>query len=197
MVQLNLTEVFDQEAFEKAGRRFDPVPRGKYRVHIYEINAEEVKTGEYAGKTQLAFQFRIPEGTEAHDGTNVGKRVLFSRVNTYKVQAKSGKNKGQWFPPFDYLAIGKAIGLNEEQIKNFNSDEWLGGELEVEVGWEQKMAKSALTNKYDVPMKDADGNPEYREVIKSYRSLKAASTAATADAKAAKAGANKASKYTL
>ena len=187
MVRLTLN--VDDEVFEGTG--FDLVPTGRKRVTIYEINEREVKAGPNAGKPRLNFQFKIAEGEP------LAGRYLFTDVNAF--ETPNQKDPSKMNPMYDLIAIGSAIGLSAEQIRNFDSDEWLGEELFLTVVHEEKKTKeSNYTESFDPP--------EFREAVKGFRSTKSVTTsvgaaeavAAKADT-GAKAGAKAAAKpkYTL
>jgi hypothetical protein len=157
MVRLTLN--VDDEVFEGSG--FELVPTGRKRVVIFDINEREVKTGVNAGKPRLNFQFKIVEGEP-----NAG-RYLFTDVNAFETPSK--KDPSKMNPMYDLIAIGSAIGLSAEQIRNFDSDEWLGEELFLTVVHEEKKTKeSNYTESFDPP--------EYREAVKGFRSTKSVTT---------------------
>lgn len=168
-----LTLNIDQDTFDGAG--FEPVPVGPYKVNIYSVEERKVKSGEHVGKPRLNFQFRIQDGETAPDGKKQGNRRLFVELNAFPTQNKKDPSKTN--QPFELIAIGKAIGLTLDQINELDTDDWLGKELQLSVAaHEEKMAKNPATNKYDI----ATGT--YREVIKGFRSLESAGTAAAASA---------------
>jgi len=168
-----LTLNVDQADFDSAGRSFTPVPAGDYAVTIFSITDDVVKEGDNKGKARLKFQFRINDGETDSTGTNQGNRRLFSDINTF-----GGKSKetGKELPPFDLVAIGKALGTTLEELNDgFDTDEWQGEELQVTVKWVKKQEK--------VNGVWVDKNPiEYKEKTTGYRSLEsvAASAASTA-----------------
>lgn len=165
MVRLTLN--VDEEVFE--GSQFELIPTGRKRVSIYDINLREVKSGKNIGKPRLNFQFKIAEGEP-----NAG-RYLFTDVNAFETE--SIKEPGKMNPMYDLIAIGSAIGLTVEQVKNFDSDEWLGEELFLTVVHEEKKTKeSNYTESFDPP--------EFREAVKSFRSCKSVTTSTAAAAKA-------------
>ena len=164
-----LTLNIDAESIENTTTSFEPVPVGKYKVSIYEIEQREVKTGEYAGQPRLNFQFRIADGETSPDGKNQGNRRLFHGANAFSTKSK--KDPSKTVLPFDLIGIGKAIGLTPEQINDIDTDDWLGRELEVRVQHEKKFDKNPSTGKYDVE------TGEFRETLRGFRSLEAASTA--------------------
>lgn len=178
MAILNLT--IDQETFEDSSRTFDLIPEGRYPATIFDIKDEEVKNGPNAGKTKLKFQFKIDEGSIARDGSKVGNRRLFDDVNTFGgVSQKTGKPYG----PFTLIAIGRAIGKVESaaDLETIDTDDWLGEPLEVEVVHIYKRVQhdGAWVSSDELP-EDHTQYGEKREEIKSYRSRKAAATAAAA-----------------
>lgn len=157
MVRLTLN--VDDEVFE--GSKFELVPTGRKRVTIYEINQREVKTGPNAGKPRLNFQFKIAEGEP------MAGRYLFTDINAF--ETPSQKKPGTMNPMYDLIALGSAIGLSAEQVRNFDSDEWLGEELFLTVFHEEKKTKeSNYTESFDPP--------EYREGVKGFRSTKSVTT---------------------
>lgn len=160
----------DDEAFETAGRNFDPVPAGKYKVNIYEMTIGEVKSGENKGKPRLNFQFRIQEGENAPDGSHQGNRRLFANLNAFETPNKKDPSKIN--QPFDVMAIGKAIGLTAQQVRDIDTDEWVGEELEVTV---RHVRKQHLVDGKYVDIEPA----EYREECRAFRSIGAAETAAS------------------
>jgi hypothetical protein len=168
-----LTLNIDQDAFDGAG--FEPVPVGPYKVNIYSIDVREVKQGDHKGKPRLNFQFRIQDGETSPEGKRQGNRRLFVELNAFEMPNK--KDPSKMNAPFELIAIGKAIGLDRDQINALDTDDWLGKELQLSVAaHEDKMAKNPATNKYDI----ATG--EKREVIKGFRSLESAGTAVAASA---------------
>jgi len=170
-----LTLNVDQADFDSAGRAFDPVLPGDYKVNIFSITDDVVKPGSpNAGKARLKFQFRIADGEVDSNGTNQGNRRLFADINTF-----GGKSKetGKELPPFDLVAIGKALGTSLEELNDgFDTDEWVGEELQVTVKWAKKQEK--------VGDKWVDKNPvEYREQVRGFRSLESVAESAAATAK--------------
>lgn len=172
----------DQETFDSAGATFEPVPAGSYKVNIYEITSGEVKSGDNKGKPRLNFQFRIQDGETSPDGKKQGNRRLFAGINAF---AGKSRKDGSEVPPFDLIAIGKAIGLSAEELSDADTAEWQGEALEVRVVHEEKMTKES---NYKEPFKPA----QYREVVKGYRSIEAAETASSASATVKSAGKAKA-----
>lgn len=164
-----LTLNIDAETIENTNTTFDPVPQGRYEVSIYEVELQEVKTGENAGKPRLHFQFRIQDGETSPEGAKQGNRRLFHGANAFTSPNKKDPSKTNL--PYDLIGIGKAIGLTSEQINDIDTDDWLGGELEVQVLHEPKYGKNPATGKYDVE------TGEVREILKGFRSIEAASTA--------------------
>lgn len=178
MVRLTLN--VDDTTYEEAGQAYELIPTGRKRVTIFDIKAGEVAGGKNKGKPRLNFQFKIAEGEEH------ANRRLFAGVNAFETE--SIKEPGKMVPMYDLIAIGKAIGLTAEQVKNFDSDEWLGEELYLTVAHEEKKTKESNYTESFNP-------PEYREVTKGYRSVDSVTTSlgaaatvkapATAGAKAA------------
>ena len=170
MARLSLN--IDQDSFDGAG--FEPVPVGPYKVNIYSLEVTEVKNmGEHKGNPRLNFQFRIQDGETSPEGKRQGNRRLFVGVNAFKTK---NKKTGKMQDSFDLIAIGKAIGLDIDQINNLDTDEWLGKELQLSVAaHESKMVKGP-SGEYNVD------TGEKREVIKSFRSVASAETAANAGA---------------
>src|SRR5438093_4491584 len=166
-----LALVVDQEVFDSAGRTFDPVPAGKYEVKIFAITEDAVKSGENEGKLRLKFQFRIEDGENAPDGTHQGNRRLFSDINAFEGKGKDGNPT----PPYDLLAIGKAIGLSSSDLADIDTDDWLGESLQVTVGHKKKQHKVGENWVNIVPA-------EFREVVRGYRSLESVATSAAATA---------------
>lgn len=165
MVRLTLN--VDDEVFEGSG--FELVPTGRKRVTIYEINEREVKSGPNAGKPRLNFQFKIAEGEP------LAGRYLFTDINAFETPSK--KEPGKMNPMYDLIALGSAIGLSAEQVRNFDSDEWLGEELFLTVFHEEKKTKeSNYTESFDPK--------EYREGVKGFRSTKSVTTSVNAAAAA-------------
>jgi hypothetical protein len=155
MVRLTLN--VDEEVFEGSG--FELIPTGRHKVTIFEITESEVKTGKNAGKPRLKFQFKIAEGEP------LAGRYLFHDANAFEGTDKEGKP----LPMYDLLGIGKAIGLSADQVRNFDSDEWLGEELFVTVTHEEKKTKeSNYTESFDPK--------EYRERLKGWRSTSSVTT---------------------
>jgi hypothetical protein len=162
----------DQETVDASGRSFEPVPAGTYTVSIFAITPDEVKNGDNKGKLRLKFQFRIADGETAPDGTNQGNRRLFADINAFE-----GVNKktGAPTPPFDLLAIAKALGTSAEELADLDTDDWLQEELQVTVGHKKKQ--------HQVDGKWVDIEPaEWREVIRGYRSLESVGTSVAASA---------------
>lgn len=168
-LQLNVTE----SDYENSGNVDNtPVPTGKYVVTIFDVEAGEVASGPNEGKPRLNFQFRIADGQVSPDGRNQGNRRLFWGINAFKSKSKK---TGELLPMFDLISLGKAIGLTVEQINSFDSDEWLGEELEVTVAHEEKKTKES-------GYKESFNPKEYRAVVKNPKSLKAPSSAPAAKA---------------
>lgn len=157
MVRLTLN--VDEEVF--AGSKFELVPTGRKRVTIYEITQGEVKAGPNAGKPRLNFQFKIAEGEP-----NAG-RYLFANINAF--ETPNQKDPSKMNPMYDLIGIGGAIGLSAEQVRNFDSDEWLGEELFLTVVHKEKKTKeSNYTESFDPP--------EFEEAVKGFRSTKSVTT---------------------
>jgi hypothetical protein len=173
MARLSLN--VDQETFENAGRSFTPVPQGDYKVSIFAITPDEVKKGENQGKPRLKFQFRIADGEEAPDGTKQGNRRLFADVNAFE---GTDKKTGKPTPPYDLVAIGKALGLSAEELADVDTDDWLGEELQVTV---KHTRKQHQVNGTWVNIEPA----EYRETVRGYRSLASVETSVAAAASVA------------
>ena len=162
----------DQETLDSAGRSFEPVPAGPYTVTVFSITDDVVKNGDNKGKPRLKFQFRIADGEEAPDGTNQGNRRLFADVNAFE-----GKNQktGAATPPYDLLAIAKALGTSAEELADLDTDDWLQEELQVTVGHKKKQHQ---VNGAWVNIEPA----EWREVVRGYRSLASVQTSVAASA---------------
>lgn len=162
----------DQETFDSAGQANEPVPTGTYKVSIFEITADTVKSGDNKGKPRLKFQFRIADGEDSPEGKNQGNRRLFSDVNAFEGFSQKLNKKT---PPYDLLAIGKAIGLDAEALNDIDTDDWQGEELQVTVGHKKKQ--------HEVGGQWVDIEPaEYRAVVRSYRSLESVEVSAAATA---------------
>jgi len=162
----------DQETFDTAGQANEPVPAGTYNVSVFEIGNGTVQSGDNKGKPRLKFQFRIEDGEESPDGKNQGNRRLFSDVNAFEgFSAKTNKAT----PPYDLLAIAKALGVSAEELADVDTDDWQGEHLQVTVIHKKKQ--------HQVDGAWVDIEPaEYRAVVKSYRSLDSANTSAAATA---------------
>lgn len=165
-----LTLNIDQDSFDGAG--FEPVPVGPYKVNIYSVEVQEVKGGENKGKPRLNFQFRIQDGETSPEGKKQGNRRLFVGVNAFETPNRKDPSKTN--KPFDLISIGKAIGLTLDQINNLDTDDWLGKELQLSVAAHEPKMSKGPSGKYDVD------SGEKREVIKGFRSLESAGTAAAA-----------------
>jgi hypothetical protein len=172
MARLSLN--VDQETLDGAGRQFEPVPAGPYTVTIFSITEDKVKEGDNKGKLRLKFQFRIADGETAPDGSKQGNRRLFADVNAFEgVSQKTGEPT----PPYDLLAIAKALGVAAEDLADIDTDDWLGEELQVTVGHKKKQTQDPTTKKW------VDANPvEFKEVIRGYRSLASVATSVAASA---------------
>jgi hypothetical protein len=170
MARLSLN--VDQETFDSAGRTFEPVPKGDYAVSIFAITPDEVKSGDNKGKLRLKFQLRIVDGEESSEGVNQGNRRLFADINAFDgVSKKTNKPT----PPYDLVAIGKAIGLTADQLNDIDTDDWLQEELRVTV---DHVIKQEQVNGSWV-----DTNPPvYKEKVKAFRSLESVATSAAATA---------------
>jgi len=167
-----LTLNVDKADFDSAGRTFDPVLPGDYKVTIFAITPDEVKSGDNKGKPRLKFQFRIAEGEVDSNGTTQTNRRLFSDINAFEGKTKDGKVA----PPYDLLAIGKAVGVSSEDFADCDTDDWLGEELQVTVKWGRKQHK--------VGDKWVDIEPaEYREQVRGFRSLESVAESAAATAR--------------
>lgn len=162
----------DQETLDGAGRQFEPVPAGPYTVTIFSITEDAVKEGDNKGKLRLKFQFRIADGETAPDGTNQGNRRLFDDVNAF---TGTSQKTGEPTPPYDLLAIAKALGVSAEELADADTDEWLGEELQVTVVHKRKQHK--VGDKW-VNIEPA----EFKEVVKGYRSLASVNTSVAASA---------------
>jgi hypothetical protein len=173
MTVINLS--IDQETYDSTGD-YDLIPEGKYRVSIFEaeVKAIDNPASKYKGQPRINFRFKVLPGEDK------AGRSLFFGANAFPITAKDGKTH----PPYDLIALGKAIGLTKEQLENVDTDEWLGGELELTVVHKPKMSKES-GYKEAIP-------GEFREEVKNFRSLDAANTAAKAST-----GKSKASKFSL
>jgi hypothetical protein len=165
----------DQETFDSAGRSFEPVPVGRYKVNIFSIAADQVKSGDNAGKPRLKFQFRIADGEVAADGSRQQNRRLFADINAFEGTSKDGKPT----PPYDLVAIAKAMGVGQDELDDIDTDDWLGEELYLDVTWEEKKTKESN-------YKESFSPKQYREKTRGYRSVESVenSAAATASVKA-------------
>jgi hypothetical protein len=169
-----LTLNVDQETFDSAGRSFEPVPVGRYKVSIFSIVNDEVKSGDNKGKPRLKFQFRIADGEVDSNGTNQANRRLFADVNAFNGTSKEGKPTS----PFELVAIGKAVGVSAEEFADADTDDWLGEELQVTVKWTPKQRKDEKLGKW------VDIEPtEYKEKVGGFRSLESVATSAAATAR--------------
>lgn len=187
-IQLNTT--IDQETYDKAGKGFDPVPAGTYEAHVFEIEVTQVKNGgRYDGQPKLNFTFKIDEGQTAEDGTDVGGRQLWKNVNAFDVWSDK---HNKFFPPFELIDLGKALGKTPEEIKNIDTDEWVGEALQVTVKVIPKQEKDPATDKYvDVKPALPGGkfdNDQLKNEVTRFRSLENAATSAKAGAKAKSKG---------
>lgn len=181
-ITLNLT--IDQETFDSTGS-YELRPEGKYKVSIFEAEVKNIenKASAYNGKPRINFVFKVLPGEEYQNSR------FFFGANAFAI---TSKKDGKVHPPYDLIALGKAIGLTKEQLENIDLDEWKGEELEIEVKHVAKMSKESG---YKEPELDSAGDPVLREEVTSkFRSLKAAATASAA----AKGKTNtKANKFTL
>lgn len=169
-----LTLNVDKADFDSAGRSFDPVLPGDYKVTIFAITPDEVKSGDNKGKPRLKFQFRIVDGETDSNGTNQGNRRLFADVNAFNGTSKEGKETS----PFELVAIGKAVGVSAEEFADADTDDWLGQELQVTVKWTPKQRKDEALNKWvDIEPK------EYKEKVGGFRSLESVAESAAATAR--------------
>lgn len=170
-----LTLNVDKADFDSAGRSFDPVLPGDYKVTIFSITDDTVKSGANAGKPRLKFQFRIADGETDSNGTNQGNRRLFADINAFN---GTSKKDGKEVPPFDLVAIAKAMGATLEEINSgeVDTDDWLGEELQVTVKWQRKQ--------HQVDGKWVDIEPaEYREQVRGFRSMDSVAESAAATAR--------------
>jgi len=170
MARLSLN--VDQETVDSSGREFEPVPVGTYTVSIFSITNDEVKNGDNKGKLRLKFQFRIVDGDEAPDGSKQGNRRLFADINAFE---GTDKKTGKPTPPYDLLAIAKALGTSAEELADLDTDDWLQEELQVAVTHRRKQHQ---VNGSWVDIEPA----EYREQVRGFRSLDSVTTSAAATA---------------
>jgi len=170
MARLSLN--VDQETVDSSGREFEPVPVGTYTVSIFSITNDEVKNGDNKGKLRLKFQFRIVDGEEAPDGSKQGNRRLFADINAFE---GTDKKTGKPTPPYDLLAIAKALGTSAEELADLDTDDWLQEELQVAVTHRRKQHQ---VNGSWVDIEPA----EYREQVRGFRSLDSVTTSAAATA---------------
>lgn len=167
-IQLNI----DQETFENTNTEFTPVPEGEYKVTVFDVKSGEVQSGDNKGKPRLNVQFRIQDGETSVDGKKQGNRRVFSGINAFY---GTSKKDGKPTPPFDVIAIAKALGQSAEDLSDLDTDDWLGEELIVRVAHEEKKTKESN-------YKESFNPPQFREVVKSYRSIDSAAKSATAKA---------------
>lgn len=167
-----LTLNVDQETFDSAGRSFEPVPVGRYKVSIFSIVNDEVKSGDNKGKLRLKFQFRIAEGETSDDGQKQTNRRLFADINAFE-----GVNKktNAPTPPYDLVAIAKAMGVGSDEMGDMDTDDWLGEELYVDVTWEEKKTKESGYTESFSPK-------QFREKVRGFRSVDSVETSAAATA---------------
>jgi len=170
MARLSLN--VDQETVDSSGREFEPVPVGTYTVSIFSITNDEVKNGDNKGKLRLKFQFRIVDGEEAPDGSKQGNRRLFADINAFE---GTDKKTGKPTPPYDLLAIAKALGTSAEELADLDTDDWLQEEMQVNVAHRRKQHQ---VNGSWVDIEPA----EYREQVRGFRSLDSVTTSAAATA---------------
>jgi hypothetical protein len=184
-IQLNTT--IDQETYDNAGKGFDPIPAGSYEAYLHEIDVEYVKQGKYEGKPRLSITFKIAEGETAPDGTDVSGRYLWHRVNCFEVWSDK---HNKFFPPFELLDLGKALGKTPEEISNIDTDEWQGESVQVVVKQVPKQEKDETTGKYvniKPAAKDGKYTPdELKNEIARFRSLESAATSVAAKGKTSK-----------
>ena len=180
VLQLNTT--ITEEDYEKAGSAFAPVPAGKVEAFIYEIEVNEVKNdGPNKGKPRLKFTFKIAEGQKADDGTDVGGRLLWLDVNYFE---SANKKTGKMQLPFQLTDLGKALGKTLEEIKNLDTDDWVGEENSLQVKVEVVPKRVQVDGEW-VDSSDPD---EKTNRIGSFRSLENAAVSVKAGAKAKSKG---------
>jgi len=171
MARLSLN--VDQETVDSSGREFEPVPVGTYTVSIYAITNDEVKNGANKGKLRLKFQFRIVDGEEAPDGSKQGNRRLFADINAFE---GTDKKTGKPTPPYDLLALAKALGTSAEELADLDTDDWLQEELQVAVTHTIKQVQ------VDGVWVDTKNPVLYKEKVRGFRSLDSVTTSAAATA---------------
>ena len=97
-----------------------------------------MKSGENKGKLRLKFQFRIADGEVSDDGARQQNRRLFADVNAFD---GVDKKTGNATPPYDLVAIGKALGYDAEALKDIDTDDSLRG-ADHDVTWAKKQHRS-------------------------------------------------------
>ena len=162
----------DQETFDSAGRSFEPVPVGRYKVSIFSIVPDEVKSGDNKGKPRLKFQFRIAEGETSDDGQKQTNRRLFADINAFEGISQKTNTPT---PPYDLVAIAKAMGAGADELDDIDTDDWLGEEMYVDVTWEEKKTKESN-------YKESFSPKQYREKVRGFRSVDSVETSVAATA---------------
>lgn len=180
MAVLNLTTTTDYSTdYENAGSKdFSPVPTGWYKASIFSIEVGEVKHGSpNAGKPRLKFQFKIKDGEE------YGNRRFFVDINYFEFHSEK---LGKMTLPFELLDLGKALGKSLEEIKNLDTDEWQGEELDI---WVKVVpAREEKNGKW------VDSATEKTNKVRGFRSAVAGDLGRAASSSSGK---SKASKFSL
>lgn len=139
-----------QDVVESAtGGGFDPVPKGKHTVTVFEVkNQVSSAQAKTPGAPQINVQFRIADG---HPHAN---RRVFKLFNCYGEK------------PYDTINFFKALGYDYEEITQtgIDTDDLLGRELQITIDHEEKKTKES-------GYKESFDPKEYRERITGYRNL--------------------------
>lgn len=58
----NLTINIPESALQQTQTSYEPLPKGKYNVNIFDVQADTVKSGENAGKPRWKVQLKVADG---------------------------------------------------------------------------------------------------------------------------------------
>lgn len=137
-IKLNIT----QDALDSTtGGDYTPVPEGSYNATIFDVKAEDVRSGENAGKPRFNIQFRL-------SGPGVENRRVFSYVPLY-VAKDFWKTKAF----FSALGIDMAVGSFTVPTPDELAGKAIG--VRVKIGTDMEGKPRNEVGGFDKPTSDA------------------------------------------
>lgn len=184
---LNLADddLITNDEIEESKNGSTPIPAGRYTATIFEITSSTIQAGKNQGKPRLSFQFRIADGEKSADGHNQGNRRVFLNVDFFKkLNSKTNKK----FMDYKLVNLAGAIGLDADALNRFNSDDWEGREVSIDIIVRNKrvLVDGEWVDSDELPENHTDYGALLNEVTGKFKSTSAPALAG------ASAGASKA-----